>query len=68
MNKVILASISVSLLWHPIAYIMDSMLPDDETSSTLLVNNYLKHAVRWDSIFFIELVDHGYRFQKNHAF
>ena len=68
MNKVILASMCVSLLWHPIAYLFDYILPDDETSSSLLVSDYLKHAVRWDSVFFVELIENGYRFQKNHAF
>ncbi len=65
--NILLIAILVGIAWHPIAYLIN--IKDYDSSADLIpIPNYLKHAFRWDSLFFYENVENGYRFEKNHAF
>jgi hypothetical protein len=61
----------VSIVWHPLCYYLDSMFEDLDLTSKVLLGDkfsYIHHAVRWDSVFFLENGVNGYRFEKNHVF
>jgi hypothetical protein len=66
MNIFVIATI-VALIWHPLAIILN--IKDYDSSTDLIdIDPLLKHAFRWDSLFFYENAHNGYRFEKNHAF
>lgn len=65
--NIYLLAIAVAFIWHPLAYLVN--FQDYDSSADLIpIPNYLKHAFRWDSLFFYENTENGYRFEKNHAF
>ncbi|CAD8106855.1 unnamed protein product [Paramecium primaurelia] len=67
--KLIYISLLTSILWHPICYLIDQMIEDYDKSTELVIDShFLKHAIRWDSLFYIEIMENDYRYFKNHAF
>lgn len=59
-----------NLLWHPLCCLIDYLFNDGDQSALLLedASPFLKHAIRWDAFFYLEIIQHGYRWDKNHAF
>lgn len=54
-------SILVSVIVHPLCYLIDSLSKDHERSTELLsVHPFSNHILRWDALFFYELKDSGY--------
>jgi len=59
-----------------LSLVFDASFEDYDMSSELLASTknfqisfkYLKAFVRWDSLFFCEIVQNGYQFDKNHVF
>lgn len=61
--------ILVSILWHPLIYLLDEAIDDyDHSQAGKPELHYIKHAIRYDSDFYIDIGLNGYRYFKNHAF